>query len=85
MALLGGINVFGGRGRLTGVIWAALLLATLRNVLGLEGIGGEAQGISIGLLLILSLLLNGLVESRLARLRARRRAPAPQAGAASPA
>ena len=80
MALLGGINVFGGRGRLAGVIWAALLMATLRNVLGLEGVGGEAQGISIGLLLILSLLLNGLVESRLAALRTRRRAPAATPG-----
>lgn len=77
MALLGGINVFGGRGRLSGVIWAALLIATLRDVLGLEGVGGDAQGISIGLLLILSLLLNGLVETRLASARARRRVPDP--------
>lgn len=71
MALLGGINVFGGRGRLSGVIWAVILVALLRDVLGLEGVGGDAQGISIGLLLILSLLLSGVVQSRLGAARAR--------------
>jgi len=58
IALLGGINVLGGRGKLTGVFWAMVLVATLRNVLGLEQIGGDAQGVAIGLLLIVSLLLN---------------------------
>ena len=57
IALLGGISVFGGRGKLTGVLWALVLVATLRNVLGLLQIGGDAQGIVIGLLLIGSLLL----------------------------
>ncbi len=73
MALLGGISVFGGRGRLSGVIWAVLLLALLRDVLGLEGVGGDAQGIAVGLLLIGALLLNGVVQARSAA--ARRRAP----------
>ena len=80
MALLGGINVFGGRGRLSGVIWAVILVALLRDVLGLEGVSGDAQGISIGLLLILSLLLGSVVQSRLGTARIRRRAspdPAP--------
>ena len=36
IALLGGISVFGGRGKLTGVVWALVLVATLRNVLGLQ-------------------------------------------------
>lgn len=35
IALLGGISVFGGRDKLTGVLWALVLVATLRNVLGL--------------------------------------------------
>ncbi|RUT25542.1 ABC transporter permease [Asaia sp. W19] len=75
MALLGGISVFGGRGRLSGGIWAVILVALLRDVLGLEGVGGNAQGISIGLLLILSLLLGGVFQTRLDA--ARRRAPPP--------
>ena len=58
VALLGGVNVFGGRGKLTGVLYALVLIATLRDVLGLRQIGGDAQGTVIGLLLIVSLLLS---------------------------
>ena len=56
IALLGGVSVFGGRGQLTGVLWALVLVATIRNVLGLNQIGGDAQGTVIGPLLIVSLL-----------------------------
>jgi rhamnose transport system permease protein len=66
IALLGGVSVFGGRGRLTGVFAALVLVATVRNVLGLNQIGGDAQGIAIGLLLILALLLNSAAERFLA-------------------
>jgi rhamnose transport system permease protein len=62
IALLGGISVFGGRGRLTGVLWALVLVAVIRNVLGLNQIGGDAQGIVIGLLLVVALLLSNAVE-----------------------
>jgi len=58
IALLGGVSVFGGRGKLTGVFYALILIATLRNVLGLLKVGGDAQGTVIGLLLIVSLLLS---------------------------
>lgn len=58
IALLGGVSVFGGRGKLTGVFYALILIATLRNVLGLLRVGGDAQGTVIGLLLVLSLLLS---------------------------
>ena len=58
IALLGGVSVFGGRGKLTGVFYALILIATLRNVLGLLRVGGDAQGTVIGLLLIVSLLLS---------------------------
>ncbi|WP_337268489.1 ABC transporter permease [Oryzifoliimicrobium ureilyticus] len=62
IALLGGVSVFGGKGRLTGVFWALLLFATIRNVLGLLQIGGDAQGTVIGLLLIVSLLASNAAE-----------------------
>jgi rhamnose transport system permease protein len=58
IVLLGGVNVFGGRGRLSGVFWALFLIAIVRNVLGLCQIGGDAQGTVIGLILITSLLLS---------------------------
>jgi rhamnose transport system permease protein len=69
IALLGGISVFGGKGKLTGVLWALLLFATLRNVLGLLQIGGDAQGTVIGLLLIVSLLVSNAAERIFASVR----------------
>jgi rhamnose transport system permease protein len=62
IALLGGVSVFGGRGRLTGVLLALILIAALRNILGLLQIGGDAQGTAIGLLLIASLLLSTVAQ-----------------------
>lgn len=69
IALLGGISVFGGKGKLTGVLWALLLFATIRNVLGLLQIGGDAQGTVIGLLLIVSLLASNAAERIFAGVR----------------
>jgi ABC-type uncharacterized transport system permease subunit len=62
IALLGGVSVFGGRGHLTGVFFALVLIAALRNILGLLQIGGNAQGTVIGLLLIGSLLLSTVTQ-----------------------
>jgi rhamnose transport system permease protein len=71
IALLGGVSVFGGKGKLTGVLWALLLVATIRNVLGLLQIGGDAQGTVIGLLLIVSLLASNAAERVFTSVRAR--------------
>ena len=62
IALLGGVSVFGGRGKLTGVFWALILIAALRNVLGLSHFGGDAQGIITGLLLIAALLVSSTAQ-----------------------
>ena len=72
ITLLGGISVFGGRGNLTGVLWALGLVAIIRNVLGLNRVGGDGQGVAIGLLLILSLLLSNSMRKVLDNLRTRR-------------
>ena len=75
IALLGGVSVFGGRGRLTGVLWALVLVATVRNGLGLSQVGGDAQGTVIGLLLIVSLLASNAATRLFDRLRLRRILP----------
>jgi len=62
IALLGGVSVWGGKGKLTGVMLALLLIATIRNLLGLNQVGGDAQGTVIGLLLIVSLLIGNAAE-----------------------
>jgi len=69
IALLGGISVFGGKGRLTGVLWALALLAMIRNTLGLSLIGGDAQGTVIGLLLVGVLLFGNSVPRIVERIR----------------
>ena len=85
VALLGGINVFGGRGNYPGVFCALALIAILRDVLGLSQIGGDAQGIVIGLLLILSLLVSNVVQHVLAALLWRKTVRAQQREAVRPA
>jgi len=54
--LLGGVNIFGGRGSLVGVILALFVIGGLRNALGLNNISGDIQNIVIGTLLVLSVL-----------------------------
>ena len=56
VVLLGGVNIFGGRGSLLGVILAIFIVAVLQNVMGLVNISGDIQSLAIGLLLILSVL-----------------------------
>lgn len=68
IVLLGGISVFGGKGKLTGVLLALVLIAVIRNVLALNQIGGDAQGMIIGLLLIGSLLFGNYWRSAQERL-----------------
>ena len=54
--LLGGVSIFGGRGRLLGVIAAVFLLGTLRNALTLNNVSSDALTIVTGGLLLLSVL-----------------------------
>jgi rhamnose transport system permease protein len=72
IAFLGGTSVFGGKGNYIGVFFALGLVAMIRNVLGLRGMGGDNQGIAVGLLLILSLLLTNTIQRFVDRARTRR-------------
>ncbi len=56
VVLLGGVNIFGGRGSLLGVVLAIFIVAILQNALSLVNISGDIQSVAIGLLLILSVL-----------------------------
>jgi rhamnose transport system permease protein len=62
IVLLGGVNIFGGRGTIPGVVLAALTLAILGNVLRLTSVSAEIQSIAVGLLLILSVVLPNLAH-----------------------
>jgi rhamnose transport system permease protein len=63
MVLLGGVSIFGGKGRMVGVALSILVVLNLRNGLGLANIGANLQTGIIGVLLILSVLVPNLVNT----------------------
>jgi rhamnose transport system permease protein len=69
MVLLGGVSIFGGKGRMVGVILSILVVLNLRNGLGLAGFTGNTQTGVVGMLLILSVLLPNIVASLRGRWR----------------
>lgn len=62
VVLLGGVNIFGGKGTIPGVVLAALTLAILGNVLRLTNISAEIQSIAVGLLLIVSVVIPNVAQ-----------------------
>jgi rhamnose transport system permease protein len=56
VVLLGGVNIFGGRGSLLGVVLAIFIVAILQNVFNLLNISGDIQSLALGFLLIISVL-----------------------------
>lgn len=69
-AVLGGVDINGGKGSMTGSVLSLLLIGLMRFGMGLLNIQGQVQGIAIGLLLIFSILLPSLVRN-LSKSRAR--------------
>ena len=69
--LLGGVSIFGGRGKLHGVIAGVLLIGVLSSALRLEGVTVNVINIIIGLLLVASVMSTSVLawvsDVRLAR------------------
>lgn len=61
-AVLGGVDINGGKGTMLGAVLSLLLIGLMRFGMGLLNIQGQVQGIVIGLLLILSILLPGVAQ-----------------------
>lgn len=64
IAVLGGIDIFGGRGHLSGVFLAVMLVVVLTSGLQLAGVGNSVQGGILGVVLVLAALLNNLLNRR---------------------
>ena len=62
-AVLGGVDINGGIGTMTGSVLSLLLIGLMRFGMGLLNIQGQVQGIAIGLLLIFSILLPNVVRN----------------------
>ncbi len=60
--LLGGVSIFGGRGKLHGVIAGVVLIGIVGSALRLEGITVNVNNIIIGLLLILSVISSSVAR-----------------------
>jgi rhamnose transport system permease protein len=79
--VLGGVDIFGGRGRIIGVLLALLLLGTIKNAMGLSNVAGAMQTLVIGTLLIAAVLVSHTYEVWAGQGPRRPDAPAGQAGA----
>lgn len=75
--VLGGTRLAGGRGSLLGTVAAAILFATLANVLNLNHVDAFVQRVVVGLVLLLALSVEG-ARQRLAEYWSRRTVPTPQ-------
>ncbi|GAB3245864.1 ABC transporter permease [Nocardioides dilutus] len=72
--LLGGVSIFGGRGRLHGVLAGVVLIGVIASALRLEGVTVNVTNIIIGALLVLSVVSTSVLAQVSARSR---RTPAP--------
>jgi rhamnose transport system permease protein len=61
-AVLGGVDINGGIGTMGGAALSLLLIGLMRFGMGLLNIQGQVQGVMIGLLLILSILLPNIAR-----------------------
>ena len=62
VVLLGGVDIFGGRGTIPGVVLAVLVIAVMQNSLRLARVPVEVQSIALGLLLVTSVVLPNLAH-----------------------
>ncbi len=69
--ILGGVSAYGGTGTIPGVVLALILLQVLETGLGVAGLSGQEQTISVGILLIIA--ISGGAAINTVRNRSRRR------------
>lgn len=58
--ILGGTSITGGRGNLTGTLIASILIAVIKNGLNINNVNSYYQQLTIGIILILALIFNGV-------------------------
>ncbi len=60
--VLGGTSIFGGTGSIGGTAIGLVLIQLLKNGLALTGVTGDSTIVVIGTVLILSTLINSLIQ-----------------------
>lgn len=71
--VLGGTRLAGGRGSMFGTVAAAILFATLSNVLNLNHVDAFVQRVAVGLVLLLALSVEGVRQRLVERWNRRQR------------
>jgi D-xylose transport system permease protein len=61
-AVIGGVSLFGGRGNVIAALLGALIIGTVSNGLNLMGVDAQVKYIVTGLLLVLAVTLDRLIE-----------------------
>jgi len=62
--VLGGVDIFGGSGSIPGVLLALILIAVMRKGMALANISSPVQGMIIGVLLLVAILLGNFLRQR---------------------
>lgn len=62
--VLGGTSIYGGKGNVIGTGFAALIIGFMKFGLTLIGVNAQYQDIPVGILLILSLIINFMIHSK---------------------
>ena len=83
--LLGGVSIFGGRGRLHGVLAGVVLIGVISSALRLEDVPVNVTNIIIGLLLVASVISTSLLSWLSHRVRRRPTPASPKPADQSPA
>jgi ribose/xylose/arabinose/galactoside ABC-type transport system permease subunit len=62
--VIGGVSLFGGKGRLMGTVWGVILIGILSNGLNLTGVSTFVQQIVIGAVIIVAVSATTLLRGR---------------------
>jgi rhamnose transport system permease protein len=62
--VLGGTDIFGGKGSIIGTVIGVVLIQLLKNGLSLTGVTGDATIVVIGTVLILAILVSNFIQGR---------------------
>ena len=64
MCVVGGTSLYGGRGTIIGTVVGVILLRSIRNGIIIIGVPGLAYNMFVGLIILVAVLLQALVERR---------------------
>jgi D-xylose transport system permease protein len=63
-AVIGGVSLFGGRGRVSGALFGGLILGMIANGIDLRGYGDDVKYITTGLILLAAVTLDTVARRR---------------------